>query len=155
MEVASIMNAVVYVLCDIHNCWFLLLWYFSPKMRLLQQKCVELTVSQFTKNRILCNNVPVFEWLSEWFLYPNAGLKHCFIHHLDLNVLKPGNFWLFALHQLFYAASQYYIRSCSMVCHSVCHTSEPCRNGSSDRDAVWVEDSGGPKEPCIRWGSRC
>jgi len=36
---------------------------------------------------------------------------------------------------------------------SVCHTSEPCKNGRTDRDAVWVEDLDGPKEPCIRWGS--
>jgi len=36
----------------------------------------------------------------------------------------------------------------------VCHSSEPCKNGWTDRDAVWVEDSGGPMEPCIRWGSR-
>jgi len=36
---------------------------------------------------------------------------------------------------------------------SVCHTSEPAKNGCTDRDAVWVEDSGGPKEP-RRWGSR-
>jgi len=28
----------------------------------------------------------------------------------------------------------------------VCHTSEPCKIGWTDRDAVWVEDSGGPKE---------
>jgi len=35
---------------------------------------------------------------------------------------------------------------------SVCHTSEPCENGWTDRDAVWVEDSVGPREPCIRWG---
>ena len=47
-----------------------------------------------------------------------------------------------------------------MVCRSVrrsdavCHTSEPYKNGFTDRDAVWVEVSGGPKEPCIRWGSR-
>jgi len=41
-----------------------------------------------------------------------------------------------------------------VVCLSVCHTSEPCKNGCTDRDAVWVKDSGGPKEPCIRWGSR-
>jgi len=27
----------------------------------------------------------------------------------------------------------------------------PAKNGSTDRDAVWVEDSGGPKERCIRW----
>jgi len=37
---------------------------------------------------------------------------------------------------------------CRSVCRSVCHTSEPCKNGCTDRDAVWVEDSGGPKEPC-------
>ena len=35
---------------------------------------------------------------------------------------------------------------------SDCHTSEPCNNGGTDRDAVWDEDSGGPKAPCIRWG---
>jgi len=29
--------------------------------------------------------------------------------------------------------------------------SEPCKNGWSDRDAVCVEDSGGPKEPRIRY----
>jgi len=31
-------------------------------------------------------------------------------------------------------------------------SSEPCKNGSTDRDVIWVEDLGGPKEPCIRWG---
>jgi len=39
-----------------------------------------------------------------------------------------------------------------VVCRSVCHTSEPCKNGWSDRDTVWVKDLVGPKEPCIRWG---
>jgi len=29
--------------------------------------------------------------------------------------------------------------------------SEPCKNGWSDRDAVCVEDSGGPKESPIRY----
>jgi len=38
---------------------------------------------------------------------------------------------------------------CLSVCRSVCHTSEPCKNGCTDRDAVWVEDSGGPREPYI------
>jgi len=45
-----------------------------------------------------------------------------------------------------------------MVCRSVCHTSEPCKNGWTDRDTVWVENSGGPREPCVRLGgpeSRC
>ena len=37
----------------------------------------------------------------------------------------------------------------------VCHTSEPCKNDCTDRDAVWVENSGGNKEPCVRLGSRC
>jgi len=27
----------------------------------------------------------------------------------------------------------------------VCHTNEPCKNGRTDRDAVWVEHSGGPR----------
>ena len=31
---------------------------------------------------------------------------------------------------------------------------ELCKNGWTDRDAVWVMDSGGPKEACIRWGCR-
>ena len=45
-------------------------------------------------------------------------------------------------------------RPSSVVCRSVCHTSEPCKNGCTEGAAVWVEDSGGPREPCIRWGSR-
>jgi len=35
---------------------------------------------------------------------------------------------------------------------SVCHTTEPCKNGCTDRDAVGVDDLVGPREPCIRWG---
>jgi len=31
---------------------------------------------------------------------------------------------------------------------------ELCKNGWTDRDAVWDMDPGGPKEPCIRWVSR-
>ena len=37
---------------------------------------------------------------------------------------------------------------------SVCHTSKPCRNGWTDRDAVWFEDLGWPNQHCVRWGSR-
>ena len=40
------------------------------------------------------------------------------------------------------------------VRRSVCDTSEPSRKGSTDRAAGWVEDLGGPGEPCIRWVSR-
>jgi len=37
---------------------------------------------------------------------------------------------------------------------SVCHASEPCKNCCTNRDAVWIGDSGWSKEPCIRWESR-
>ena len=38
------------------------------------------------------------------------------------------------------------------LCLSVGHNCEPCKNGITDRDAVWGVDSGGPKEPRIKWG---
>jgi len=41
---------------------------------------------------------------------------------------------------------------CWLVCRSACRSSEPCKNGWTNRDAVWVEDSGGPREPRVRWG---
>ena len=41
---------------------------------------------------------------------------------------------------------------CRSVCLSVCYSSDPCKNGWTDRDASGIEDSGWPKEPCIRWG---
>ena len=37
------------------------------------------------------------------------------------------------------------------VCRSVCHSTESCKNGWTDRDAIWDVNSGGPKEACIRW----
>jgi len=43
---------------------------------------------------------------------------------------------------------------CRSFCRSVCQSSEPYKNGSTDRDAVWVVDSGWPMEPCVRCGSR-
>jgi len=52
-----------------------------------------------------------------------------------------------------YVDAAYCYRPSSVVCLSVCHTSEPCKNGSTDRDFVWVEDSGGPREPCITWAT--
>ena len=39
------------------------------------------------------------------------------------------------------------------VCPFVCHSSEPCKCGWTDLDAIWVENSGGPKKPCATWGS--
>jgi len=46
-------------------------------------------------------------------------------------------------------------RSVACVSVSVCvgYRVEQCKNGRTDRDAVWGRkaDSHGPKEPCIRW----
>ena len=36
----------------------------------------------------------------------------------------------------------------------VCHDRELCKNGRTNRDAVWDMDSGGPKEPCFIWRFR-
>jgi len=43
-----------------------------------------------------------------------------------------------------YVDSAYYYSRRNVVCRSVC--CEPCKNGCTDRDVVWVEDSAGPKE---------
>jgi len=40
----------------------------------------------------------------------------------------------------------------SSVSQLVCHTSEPCKNGKTDRNALWTEDSGGPRKPLLDWG---
>jgi len=58
----------------------------------------------------------------------------------------------------YYVDAAYYYRWSRVVCLSVgwlvCHNLEPCKNGWTDQDAVSYVDSGGPKEPCIRWESR-
>jgi len=38
------------------------------------------------------------------------------------------------------------------VAVSVCHASEPCKNGWNDEVAICVPESGWPKEPRITWG---
>jgi len=38
---------------------------------------------------------------------------------------------------------------CLSVGLSVRHDRESCKNGRTDRNGVWVVDSGGPKEPRI------
>jgi len=42
-----------------------------------------------------------------------------------------------------YIDAAYCYRRSSVVCLSVCHYREPCKNGWTDRDAVWVVGSGG------------
>jgi len=40
------------------------------------------------------------------------------------------------------------------VCRSVCHNRELWKHGWTDRDAVWVVDSDGPKKSYITWEQR-
>jgi len=40
----------------------------------------------------------------------------------------------------------------NVVCRSVYHSSEPCKNSWTDRDAVWVQDSGWPKNHVLDGG---
>jgi len=59
------------------------------------------------------------------------------------------------MEQLYVDAICCYRRSslvCRSFCRPVCHHREPCKNGWTDRYAVWVVDWSGPKEPCISWG---
>jgi len=53
----------------------------------------------------------------------------------------------------YYAASHRVAWSvCLSVALSVCHTSEPCKNGWNGQVAIRVPDSGGPNEPRITLG---
>ena len=38
-------------------------------------------------------------------------------------------------------------------CEVMGHYSELCKNGLTNGDAILIEDLGGPKELCIRWGA--
>jgi len=43
-----------------------------------------------------------------------------------------------------YVDAAYCYRPSNAVCRSVCHTSGPCKNGCTDRDAVWLRTRVGP-----------
>jgi len=47
-----------------------------------------------------------------------------------------------------YVDAAYFYRPSSVVCH----TSEPCKNGCTDRAAVWVEDLGRPGDHVLDGG---
>ena len=70
---------------------------------------------------------------------------YAFFHRRQACIIRPHRGTMYVDGACCYGRS-------SVVCLSVCHDREPCKNGWTDRDAVWVVDSGGPNEPCIRWG---
>jgi len=78
----------------------------------------------------------------------NKTLQHMLYEYLFWNMLKL--FIIRPHHSTMYADAAY----CYRVAWFVWHTSEICKNGWTDSDAVWVEDSGGPRELCVRWKSR-
>ena len=55
-------------------------------------------------------------------------------------------------HSTTYVDAAYCYHPSSEVCLSVSNSCKPCKNGWTDRDAVWVVDSGGPKEECVTGG---
>jgi len=63
-----------------------------------------------------------------------------------------GTFIVFRPHRgTTYVDVAYCYRLHSMVCRSVSWGRERCEDGCTDRDAVWIVDSGGPKEACAHW----
>ena len=85
------------------------------------------------RDKIFC---PCFlwPWLARFSSDDNAISNYVFLGHITRTT---------------YVDAVYYYRPSSVVCH----TSEPCKNGWTDQDAVCVEDlGGGPRESCIRWG---
>jgi len=115
------------------------------------------------------------QWLSEWFLsdtsvscrpfsamqswmiiksqkQPLATRRNYYPVISDWVEGRRDEWCLFKLDSSTTDAAWCYRRS-RMVCLSisVCPHREPCKNGRTNRDAVWVVDSGGPKEACIRW----
>jgi len=69
--------------------------------------------------------------------------------HTDVRIIRPHRSTTYSTN------TQYYVLIIDgvtwSVCRSVCHDREHCENGWTDRDAVWVANSGWPKEA---WASR-
>jgi len=85
------------------------------------------------------------EWLNKMW-------KWCYLYVYGGLVSHLYSFWVHIrpYRSTMYVDVAYCYRPSSMVCDS----SEPCKNGLTDRNAISVDDSDGPKEPCIRCGSR-
>ena len=82
---------------------------------------------------VRCHCLCVFVVWTHW-CYTNAVIINR-PHHCTLYVVANWVVW----------------SVCLSVSLFVCHTSQPCKNGRTNGDTIWVEDSGEPRELCIRW----
>ena len=81
--------------------------------------------------------------VSKYGRHPICGLYKCCI------IIRPHRSTTYVDAAYSYRPSSVVCRSvrlsfCRSDCLSVCHTSDPCKYGCTDRAAVWVADLGGP-----------
>ena len=97
---------------------------------------------------LLHQNPPVRNWGAS---YGYNGHKNSCCLLYNLRIFRPHCSTTYVD-----AACCYRLSSvvCLSVGLSVCHSSEPCKNGCTNQDAIRAENLSRPKEPCIRWGSR-
>jgi len=86
------------------------------------------------------------EQTAENISFTRQNLYNCTCILLLLYIIRPHR-------SIAYADAAYCYRRSSEVCLSVslsvCHNHEPCKSDRTNRDALWVVDSGEPKEPCL------
>jgi len=63
----------------------------------------------------------------------------------------PSNYVLDGVHISTCQGAIFRGRTCRACPTALCQ--ELCKNGWTGRDAVWVVESDGPKDACIRWGT--
>jgi len=64
----------------------------------------------------------------------------------NLSITEHFTWFLDCIARTTYVDTVYCYWPHSVVCWSVCHTTEPCKNSWTDGDAVWVVSSDWPKE---------
>jgi len=110
------------------------------------------------KQDMLATPTEMSTWHFSWSILPVTFL--CIIHKCSichrhfiiwrLFLLRHTN--VLIIIRPHYSTAYVDVAYCHWPSTVVCHTSEPCKNGWTNQDAVWVQDSAGPKEPCIRGG---
>ena len=126
-----------------------------------QKRTFGVTCSRFWQDRMPLTRAPSYDFQHD---FAGRGELNVFDGVLTHHLLPHLSFFssLFRLHRsttyidaaCCYRPSSVLSRSvCLSVCLSLClsdyHTSESCKNGWTHWDTIWVEDSGGPREPLL------